>query len=67
MKSNRLMRAFHNPAPTGKGNTVNWKEIAGNLPGRSNKDCRKRYLNEMAGTLKKVSRHQALTEPSSSR
>ncbi|RYP08193.1 hypothetical protein DL764_002053 [Monosporascus ibericus] len=39
--------------PTGKGQTVNWKEIANRLPGRSNKDCRKRYLNEMAGTLKK--------------
>ncbi|RYO89434.1 hypothetical protein DL762_003230 [Monosporascus cannonballus] len=39
--------------PTGKGQTVNWKEIANKLPGRSNKDCRKRYLNEMAGTLKK--------------
>ena len=33
---------------------MNWKEIANSLPGRSNKDCRKRYLNEMAGTLKKV-------------
>ncbi|KAI1075862.1 hypothetical protein F5B20DRAFT_558210 [Whalleya microplaca] len=39
--------------PTGKGQTVNWKEIANRLPGRSNKDCRKRYLYEMAGTLKK--------------
>ncbi|GAB1316610.1 hypothetical protein MFIFM68171_06820 [Madurella fahalii] len=39
--------------PTGKGNTINWSEVAKQLPGRNNKDCRKRYLNEMAGTLKK--------------
>lgn len=45
----------HGTGPTGRGNTINWSEVAKHLPGRSNKDCRKRYLNEMAGTLKKVS------------
>ncbi|CAJ2505233.1 Uu.00g126270.m01.CDS01 [Anthostomella pinea] len=39
--------------PTGKGGSINWSEIAESLPGRSNKDCRKRHLNEMDGTSKK--------------
>ncbi|KAI5781516.1 Homeodomain-like protein [Geopyxis carbonaria] len=40
-------------APTGKGRTVNWNEIAKMIPRRSNKDCRKRYYNKLAGCLKK--------------
>jgi Myb-like DNA-binding domain len=40
--------------PSGKGHTINWSEIAKRIPGRSNKDCRKRYFNEVSGCLKKV-------------
>jgi hypothetical protein len=36
------------------GATINWNEIAKKIPGRNNKDCRKRYYNEVAGGLKKV-------------
>ena len=41
-------------APGGKGRTINWNEIAKNIPDRSNKDCRKRYYNNMVAGLKKV-------------
>ncbi|KAL9118462.1 MAG: hypothetical protein Q9187_004993 [Circinaria calcarea] len=40
-------------APKGKGGTVNWNEIAKKIPGRTNKDCRKRYYNNMTAGLKK--------------
>lgn len=40
--------------PAQEGKTINWNEIAKEIPGRSNKDCRKRYYNEVTGGLKKV-------------
>lgn len=40
--------------PAQEGRTINWNEIAKEIPGRSNKDCRKRYYNEVTGGLKKV-------------
>ncbi|OJJ06711.1 hypothetical protein ASPVEDRAFT_56272 [Aspergillus versicolor CBS 583.65] len=42
-------------APTGKCQKVNWNEIALHIPGRSNKDCRKRYFNRFTGGLRKGS------------
>ncbi|KAL2850658.1 hypothetical protein BJY01DRAFT_127714 [Aspergillus pseudoustus] len=42
-------------APTGKCQKVNWNEIARQIPGRSNKDCRKRYYNRFTGGLRKGS------------
>ncbi|KAI9375539.1 hypothetical protein BJX61DRAFT_539691 [Aspergillus egyptiacus] len=42
-------------APTGKCQKINWNEIARNIPGRSNKDCRKRYYNRFTGGLRKGS------------
>ncbi|KAL4912757.1 Homeodomain-like protein [Aspergillus aurantiobrunneus] len=42
-------------APTGKCQKVNWNEIARHIPGRSNKDCRKRYYNRFTGGLRKGS------------
>lgn len=36
------------------GKSINWNDIAKIIPGRSNKDCRKRYFNEVTGGLKKV-------------
>ncbi|KKK18303.1 hypothetical protein P175DRAFT_0461054 [Aspergillus ochraceoroseus IBT 24754] len=41
--------------PTGKCRKVNWNEIARQIPGRSNKDCRKRYYNRFTGGLRKGS------------
>lgn len=37
----------------GSGSISDWDRIAKNLPGRSNKDCRKRWLNVVAGGLRK--------------
>lgn len=37
----------------GSGSICDWDKIAKNLPGRSNKDCRKRWLNVVAGGLRK--------------
>jgi hypothetical protein len=45
------------PAPTGKSQKINWNEIARQIPGRSNKDCRKRYYNRFTGGLRKVYIH----------
>ncbi|KAL2818668.1 Homeodomain-like protein [Aspergillus granulosus] len=42
-------------APTGKCQKINWNEIAHRIPGRSNKDCRKRYYNRFTGGLRKGS------------
>ncbi|KAL3493365.1 hypothetical protein BJX62DRAFT_84842 [Aspergillus germanicus] len=42
-------------APTGKCQKINWNEIARQIPGRSNKDCRKRYYNRFTGGLRKGS------------
>ncbi|KAL4877729.1 hypothetical protein BJY04DRAFT_230331 [Aspergillus karnatakaensis] len=42
-------------APTGKCQKINWNEIARHIPGRSNKDCRKRYYNRFTGGLRKGS------------
>ena len=39
--------------PTGKGGTINWHEVAKRVPGRDNKDCRKRYHNELGGKVRK--------------
>jgi Myb-like DNA-binding domain len=36
------------------GEVRSWSEVATKLPGRSNKDCRKRFYNEVTGGLKKV-------------
>lgn len=30
-----------------------WNRIAAKLPGRTNKDCRKRWVNKVCGSLKK--------------
>lgn len=38
-------------APT--GNIKDWHIIASKLPGRTNRDCRKRWINKVRGTLKK--------------
>lgn len=35
------------------GKIKDWHLVAENLPGRSNKDCRKRWFNEVTGGLKK--------------
>ncbi|KAI2624986.1 hypothetical protein GGR54DRAFT_594404 [Hypoxylon sp. NC1633] len=35
------------------GNIKDWNRIAANLPGRTNKDCRKRWVNKVCGSLKK--------------
>ena len=35
------------------GKIKDWHRIAEKLPGRSNKDCRKRWFNEVTGGLKK--------------
>ena len=32
---------------------MNWHEVAKRVPGRDNKDCRKRYYNEHDGAVKK--------------
>ena len=36
------------------GRSINWSEVAKAIPGRSNKDCRKRFFNKVTGGLKKV-------------
>ncbi|KAH7071912.1 hypothetical protein BKA63DRAFT_59889 [Paraphoma chrysanthemicola] len=38
---------------TGGGDVKDWCRIAAKLPGRTNKDCRKRWHNSVAGGLKK--------------
>ncbi|KAI1372045.1 hypothetical protein F4677DRAFT_278572 [Hypoxylon crocopeplum] len=35
------------------GNIKDWNRIAAKLPGRTNKDCRKRWVNKVCGSLKK--------------
>lgn len=35
------------------GDIKHWNEIAKKIPGRSNKDCRKRFYNEVTGGLRK--------------
>lgn len=40
-------------AQLAEGEVKDWCRIAGNLPGRTNKDCRKRWHNSVAGGLKK--------------
>lgn len=40
--------------PTGRGNSISWNEVAKSVPTRSNKDCRKRFMNGMAEKYKKV-------------
>ncbi|RDW67292.1 SANT/Myb-like DNA-binding domain-containing protein [Aspergillus mulundensis] len=42
-------------APTGKCQKINWNEIARHIPGRTNKDCRKRFYNRFTGGLRKGS------------
>ena len=41
------------PLPGSGGEVKDWCRIAAKLPGRTNKDCRKRWLNSVAGGLKK--------------
>ncbi|KAI5926693.1 Homeodomain-like protein [Camillea tinctor] len=36
-----------------QGNMKDWNKIAVKLPGRTNKDCRKRWVNKVCGSLKK--------------
>jgi len=36
-----------------EGEVKDWCRIAAKLPGRTNKDCRKRWHNSVAGGLKK--------------
>ena len=45
------------------GDIKDWSEIAKKIPGRSNKDCRKRFLNEVTGGLKKVRLTKASSHP----
>ncbi|KAF2279219.1 uncharacterized protein EI97DRAFT_169574 [Westerdykella ornata] len=40
-------------AQRSEGEVKDWCRIAAKLPGRTNKDCRKRWLNSVAGGLKK--------------
>ncbi|KAI1132513.1 Homeodomain-like protein [Nemania abortiva] len=35
------------------GDTKDWHRIAAKLPGRTNKDCRKRWVNKVCGSLRK--------------
>ncbi|KAI1197759.1 Homeodomain-like protein [Nemania serpens] len=35
------------------GDVKDWHRIAAKLPGRTNKDCRKRWVNKVCGSLKK--------------
>lgn len=35
------------------GQIKDWSRIAAKLPGRTNKDCRKRWVNKVCGSLKK--------------
>ncbi|KFA60549.1 hypothetical protein S40285_10551 [Stachybotrys chlorohalonatus IBT 40285] len=35
------------------GQVKDWNRIAAKLPGRTNKDCRKRWINKVCGSLKK--------------
>ncbi|KAI0872290.1 Homeodomain-like protein [Hypoxylon argillaceum] len=35
------------------GDTKDWHRVAAKLPGRTNKDCRKRWVNKVCGCLKK--------------
>ncbi|KAI1172129.1 Homeodomain-like protein [Nemania sp. FL0916] len=37
------------------GDAKDWHRIAAKLPGRTNKDCRKRWVNKVCGSLKKGS------------
>lgn len=39
------------------GRSINWEKTAKVIPGRSNKDCRKRFFNEVTGGLKKVNKN----------
>lgn len=39
----------------GEGYIKDWSRIADHLPGRSNKDCRKRWVNNVCGGLNKGS------------
>ena len=36
-----------------QGGLKDWNRIAAQLPGRNNKDCRKRWYNKVAGGLRK--------------
>ncbi|KAH7304211.1 hypothetical protein B0I35DRAFT_153551 [Stachybotrys elegans] len=38
---------------TTRGKAKDWHRIATKLPGRTNKDCRKRWINNVCGSLKK--------------
>ncbi|GES61361.1 hypothetical protein ATEIFO6365_0011002000 [Aspergillus terreus] len=40
-------------SPTGRPHRIDWNAIAMKIPGRSNKDCRKRYHNQFAGCVRK--------------
>ena len=42
-------------AQANDGDIKDWNKIAKKIPGRNNKDCRKRFMNEVQGGLKKVS------------
>ena len=52
LRSLSLTRWFICLATSGAAN--DWNLIAQKIKGRSNKDCRKRYYNSIAGGLKKV-------------
>lgn len=36
-----------------EGETIDWRQIATKLPGRTNKDCRKRWYNAVADGINK--------------
>ncbi|KAH6635417.1 hypothetical protein B0J18DRAFT_418744 [Chaetomium sp. MPI-SDFR-AT-0129] len=38
---------------SGSGQVKDWTRVAAKLPGRTNKDCRKRWVNKVCGNLKK--------------
>ncbi|EFR02686.1 hypothetical protein MGYG_09096 [Nannizzia gypsea CBS 118893] len=50
-----LLREFNKQetASNDPTKTTNWQKIALSLPGRSNKDCRKRWFNVLSGDLRK--------------
>lgn len=52
LKCSSLTRCFLYLANDGV--VVDWNVIAQKIKGRTNKDCRKRYYNGIAGGLKKV-------------
>lgn len=41
------------PVRGGSEQVKDWARVAAKLPGRTNKDCRKRWINKVCGNLKR--------------